>query len=432
MYEIETALLTAIIQRGGDDILAKLNVDDFSNINNKKVFETVKQLWLKGETISPANVKASNQDISIVDVLEMDKLVLATKDEIDKMAANVKNLSAIRKINKLTADIKKDIKANKDAKEIKTKVFDALDTIDTDIQNTKIKNLKTVLFETTDWIEKQYIKAQKNDLMLTGIPDLDYCTGGLFDGEMTVIAARPSVGKTALGLYIALKLAKEGRKVHFVSREMSSNAIGMRILSMASGIDTGRIKAGKISDTQWEKLGRAMGAYSTSDLIIDTESKTPSDIKAVAKEIQAKDGLDLVVIDYLQILTPDGKHNTREQEVASISRSLKNLSLDLNKPVIVLAQLNRNAENKRPSLADLRESGAIEADADNVWFLHYPSENQLSSEQKDKFVVCKKNNCEYMEIIIGKHRNGPVGMIDVMFFPGKMIFVGFAREERPA
>lgn len=432
MYEIETALLTAIIQRGGDDILAKLNVDDFSNINNKKVFETVKQLWLKGETISPANVKASNQDISIVDVLEMDKLVLATKDEIDKMAANVKNLSAIRKINKLTADIKKDIKANKDAKEIKTKVFDALDTIDTDIQNTKIKNLKTVLFETTDWIEKQYIKAQKNDLMLTGIPDLDYCTGGLFDGEMTVIAARPSVGKTALGLHIAIKLAKEGRKVHFVSREMSSNAIGMRILSMASGIDTGRIKAGKISDTQWEKLGHAMGAYSTSNLIIDTDSKTPSDIKAVAKELQAKDGLDLVIIDYLQILTPDGKHNTREQEVASISRSLKNLSLDINKPVIVLAQLNRNAENKRPTLADLRESGAIEADADNVWFLHYPSENQLSDEQKDKFIACKKNNSEYMEIIIGKHRNGPVGMIDVMFFPGKMIFVGFAREERPA
>lgn len=429
MYDIETALLAAIIQRGGDDTLAKLNEDDFTNINNKKVFETVKQLWLKGETISLANVYAANSNVNITDILSMDDVVLATKDEIDKMATKVKNISAIRKINKLTVDIKKDIKANKDAKEIKTKVFEALDTIDTDIQNTKIKNLKTVLFETTDWIENQYIKAQQNDLMLTGIPDLDYCTGGLFDGEMTVIAARPSVGKTALGLYIALKLAKEGRKVHFVSREMSSNAIGMRILSMASGIDTGRIKAGKISDTQWEKLGRAMGAYSTSDLIIDTESKTPSDIKAVAKEIQAKDGLDLVVIDYLQILTPDGKHNTREQEVASISRSLKNLSLDLNKPVIVLAQLNRNAENKRPSLADLRESGAIEADADNVWFLHYPSENQLSSEQKDKFVVCKKNNCEYMEIIIGKHRNGPVGMIDVMFNPGKMRFIGFAKDD---
>lgn len=427
--QLETALLAAIIQRGGDDVLSKLNEDDFANINNKKVFETVKQLWLKGETISPSSIYAANPDVNMADIISMDDMVLATKDEIDKMAARVKNISAIRKISKLTADIKKDIKANKDAKEIKTKIFEALDTIDTDIQNTKIKSLKTILLDTTEWIESQFIKAKKDDLMLTGIHDLDYYTGGLFDGEMTVIAARPSVGKTALGLYIATKLAKEGRKVHFVSREMSGNAIGMRILSMASGIDTGRIKAGKINDAQWEKLGRAIGAYSTSNLIVDTDSKTPSDIKAVAKELQAKDGLDLVIIDYLQILTPDGKHNTREQEVASISRSLKNLSLDLNKPVIVLAQLNRNAENKRPTLADLRESGAIEADADNVWFLHYPTENQLSDEQKYKFITCKRNNCRYMEIHIGKHRNGPVGMIDVLFDPGKMRFIGFTKDD---
>jgi len=429
MHDIETALLAAIIQRGGDDVLSKLNEDDFANINNKKVFETVKQLWLKGETISPSSVYAANSDVSIADIISMDDMVLATKDEIDRMAAKVKNISALRKINKLTLDIQKDIKTSKDAKAIKTKIFEALDTIDIDIQNVKIKNLKTVLFETTDWIENQYVKARDNDLMLTGIPDLDYCTGGLFDGEMTVIAARPSVGKTALGLFIAIKLAREGRKVHFVSREMSSNAIGMRILSMASGIDTGRIKAGKITEEQWQKIAKALGAYSTSNLIIDTDSKTPSDIKAVTKEIQAKDGLDLVIIDYLQILTPDGRHNTREQEVASISRSLKNLSLDLNKPVIVLAQLNRNAENKRPTLADLRESGAIEADADNVWFLHYPTENQLYDNQKNKFMVCKNNNYEYMEIIIGKHRNGPVGMIDVIFDPGKMRFIGFKKDD---
>jgi len=429
MYDIETALLAAIIQRGGDDVLSKLNEDDFANINNKKVFETVKQLWLKGETISPSSVYAANSDVSMAEIISMDDMVLATKDEIDRMAAKVKNISALRKINKLTLDIQKDIKTSKDAKAIKTKIFEALDTIDIDIQNVKIKNLKTVLFETADWIENQYIKARDNDLMLTGIPDLDYCTGGLFDGEMTVIAARPSVGKTALGLFIAIKLAREGRKVHFVSREMSSNAIGMRILSMASGIDTGRIKAGKITEEQWQKIARALGAYSTSNLIVDTDSKTPSDIKAVAKELQAKDGLDLVIIDYLQILTPDGRHNTREQEVASISRSLKNLSLDINKPVIVLAQLNRNAENKRPTLADLRESGAIEADADNVWFLHYPSENQLYDNQKNKFMVCKNNNYEYMEIIIGKHRNGPVGMIDVIFDPGKMRFIGFKKDD---
>lgn len=430
--QLETALLAAIIQRGGDDVLAKLTEDDFTNINNKKVFTTVKHLWLTGETVSPATVKAADQRILISDIIKMDSMIAATKDEVDKMAARVKNISAIRKINKLTSTIKSDIKAGEDAKAIKTKIYEGLEAIDTDIQSTRVKSLKSVLFETIDWIEEQHIKAKKNDLLLTGIPDLDYYTGGLFDGEMTVIAARPSVGKTALGLYIATKLAKEGRKVHFVSREMSGNAIGMRILSMASGVNTGQIKAGKINDAQWTRLGHAMGEYSTSDLIVDTESKTPSDIKAVTKELQAKDGLDLIVVDYLQILTPDGKNNTREQEVASISRSLKNLSLDINKPVIVLAQLNRNAENKRPVLSDLRESGAIEADADNIWFLHYPTENQLSNSQKDKFITCKRNNARYMEIHIGKHRNGPVGMIDVLFDPGKMKFIGFAKDEKTA
>src|SRR5690606_35720172 len=110
----------------------------------------------------PASVKACNQDILIADIIEMDRMVLATKDEIDKMAARIKNISAIRKISKLTADIKKDIKDNKDAKEIKAKIFEVLDTIDTDIQNTKIKSLKTILLETTEWIERQFIKAKKD------------------------------------------------------------------------------------------------------------------------------------------------------------------------------------------------------------------------------------------------------------------------------
>lgn len=167
--QLETALLAAIIQRGGDDTLAKLNVDDFANINNKKVFETAKQLWLKGETISPSSIYAANPDVNMADIISMDDIVLATKDEIDKMAARVKNISAIRKISKLTADIKKDIKANKDAKEIKTKIFEVLDTIDTDIQNTKVKSLKTILLDTTEWIESQFIKAKKDDLMLTGV-----------------------------------------------------------------------------------------------------------------------------------------------------------------------------------------------------------------------------------------------------------------------
>lgn len=433
MHELETALLAAIIQRGGDDVLAKLNEDDFLNINNKKAFATIKHLWIKGEEISPVTIKTESPEIAIADILKMDDVILATKDEIDKVTEKIKNQSALRKINKLLSKTKKAMQDENDAKTIKTQIYEDLEKINTDIDKSKIKDLKTVILETTDWIEEQYFKAKDNDLMFTGIPDLDYYTGGIFDGEMTVIAARPSVGKTALGLYIALKLSQEGRKIHFISREMSHRALGMRVISMASGISTGKIKSGKLNNKDWQRMGQAMNMYyDNPNLKIDTDSKTPSDIKAATKELQAKSGVDVVIIDYLQILTPDGRHNNREQEVASISRSLKNLSLDLNKPVIVLAQLNRNAENKRPSLADLRESGAIEADADNVWFLHNPTENQLDEEKLSRYRACRMNGYRYLEIIIGKHRNGPVGMLDVIFNPSRMHFVGFSNQEESA
>lgn len=424
------ALLAGIIQRGGDDTLAKLTEDDFININNKKILSTLQHMWMESKPISFATVKAEKPDLIIHNILSADDLIIATKTEIEELASAMKNASALRKINKLTNVIKHSIKTENDAKAVKTKILETLSSINTDIYTTNTKDLKTVLFETTEWVEKQYKKAKESDLMLTGIPDLDYYIGGLFDGEMTVIAARPSVGKTALGLYTALRLSKQGHKVLFVSREMSHTALGMRIMSVASGIDTGKIKAGILTDKDWVSLAQSFSKYDNTNLIIDTTSKTPLDIKTIARELEAKNGLDLIIIDYLQILSPDGKHNNREQEVASISRNLKSLSLDMDKPILVLAQLNRNAQNKRPTLADLRESGAIEADADNVWFLHYPSENQLNSnEQKDRFMMCRQKGFRYTEIIIGKHRNGPVGMLDVLFDPRKMQFSGFAKDE---
>lgn len=424
------ALLAGIIQRGGDDTLAKLTEDDFININNKKILSTLQHMWMESKPISFATVKAEKPDLIIHNILSADDLIIATKTEIEELASAMKNASALRKINKLTNVIKHSIKTENDAKAVKTKILETLSSINTDIYTTNTKDLKTVLFETTEWVEKQYKKAKESDLMLTGIPDLDYYIGGFFDGEMTVIAARPSVGKTALGLYTALRLSKQGHKVLFVSREMSHTALGMRIMSVASGIDTGKIKAGILTDKDWVSLAQSFSKYDNTNLIIDTTSKTPLDIKTIARELEAKNGLDLIIIDYLQILSPDGKHNNREQEVASISRNLKSLSLDMDKPILVLAQLNRNAQNKRPTLADLRESGAIEADADNVWFLHYPSENQLNSnEQKDRFMMCRQKGFRYTEIIIGKHRNGPVGMLDVLFDPRKMQFSGFAKDE---
>jgi replicative DNA helicase len=428
MQEIENALLATIIQCGSCNVIAKLTEDDFSSYNNKAIFATIKRLWLEKKPISLALVKKETPQAQISDIVTAIETITADQAEIEELAKALKNAAAMRKLSNLCALIKTELAKTKDAREIKNKIYDALESINIDTGTQKIKDLKTITLETFDWIEKQYNKANEGDLLRTGILDLDYYTGGLYDGEVTIIAARPGVGKTALGLYVALEAARNGRKVLFISREMSEIALGIRLCSIVSGVDTGKIKAGRLTDDDWVTLASVLKKLTNTNLIIDTASRTPAEIKAIAKEMQARQGLDLLVVDYLQLLQPDSKHEIREQEVASISRALKTLALDINKPILVLAQLNRNAENKRPSLGDLRESGSIEADADNVWLLHYPTTKEVDDDKKDLVINCKKKNVRYMEIIIAKHRNGPVGTVDVIFDSRKMRFYGISKE----
>jgi len=253
----------------------------------------------------------------------------------------------------------------------------------------------------------------------TGFRHLDVPLGGLQPSDLIILAARPSTGKTALALNIAFNAAYLAhRHVAFFSLEMSKKQLGLRLLSMKSQIDQQRLRLGWVQDEEWEALIGAMGELGTGPLWIDDTSGLPlASLRSKARRIHAEQRIDLLVVDYLQLMhaTLDGKrYVNREQEIAEISRGLKGIAKELNVPVLALAQLSRAVESrasKVPQLSDLRESGAIENDADVVLFIYREEMYDPESEAKNT-----------ADILIAKHRNGPVGTVRLGFEPRQTRF----------
>lgn len=249
---------------------------------------------------------------------------------------------------------------------------------------------------------------------ITGIPTgfnyLDKMTSGLQGGELIIIAARPSMGKTALSLNIAQHIAiKQKKTVAYFSLEMSREAVMMRLLASEARINMKNLKTGNLGDTAWPKLIEAAGAISEAPFFIDESSGvSPFEIRTRCRRLKAQYGLDCVMIDYLQLMKMKERMESREREVSEISRTLKSIAKELNVPVIALAQLNRGVEGrteKRPMLSDLRESGSIEQDADMIMMLY--REDYYDKEDPEKQ--------GHAEIIVGKHRNGPTGTVKLRF-----------------
>ncbi|MFN7729785.1 MAG: replicative DNA helicase [Bdellovibrio sp.] len=244
----------------------------------------------------------------------------------------------------------------------------------------------------------------------TGLTNLDRMTSGLHGGELTIIAARPSMGKTAFSLNLAQHMAIKLKKtVAYFSLEMSQQAMMMRILGSEAHINMKEIRSGKLADTAWPKLIHAAGLVSESKLFIDeTSGLSPLELRSRSRRLKAQHGLDCIIIDYLQLMKLKEKTESREREVSEISRTLKAIAKELNVPVIALAQLNRGVEGrteKRPMLSDLRESGSIEQDADVIMMLYRDDYYDKESQEKKG----------HAEVIIGKQRNGPTGTVRLTF-----------------
>lgn len=279
--------------------------------------------------------------------------------------------------------------------------------------------IKAILAETFEAIER----LSQNKGEVTGVPtftDLDKLLSGLQKSDLIICAARPGMGKTSFCLNIAQNAAlKQGKSVAIFSLEMSKEQVVQRMLSSEAAIDQQKLRTGYLNDKDWSGLLDAMGVLSDTLVYIDdTPALTAMQVRAKARRLKAEKGLDLVIVDYLQLMQGHRRADSRQQEIAMISRSLKSLARELKIPVLALSQLNRGVEQrqeKRPVMADLLESGAIEADADVILFLY--REEYYKPDTADRGIA---------EVIVGKHRNGPVGTVKLGFIPQYTQFVNLA------
>ena len=327
---------------------------------------------------------------------------------IDTYAKTVKEKALLRSLIGASEDIMDVSYGQKDdvstiLSMAESKIFD----ISQDKLNEGLVKVGDTLDETIQVINE----LSMNDDNITGVPTgletIDLKLSGLQPAQLILLAARPAMGKTALGLTMAWNAAKEGKSVAFFSLEMSTLQLNYRLISMVSMIDLEQVMNGRIKDDEWELLFHATREIANKDLYVDeTPGITLSEMRSKLKRLKAERGVDLVVIDYLQLMQADGRQENRQNEIASISRGLKTLSKELNCPILSLAQLSREADKRadhKPILSDLRESGAIEQDADVVMLLY----------REDYYD--EEDNPNIAKVIVAKHRNGSTGTLDLFF-----------------
>lgn len=295
--------------------------------------------------------------------------------------------------------------------------------------------VKAIIKDTFKMLQTLYEKKEQVTGIPTGYIDLDHMTAGFQPGDLIIIAARPSMGKTTLALNIASHASAEAKhKVPsaIFSLEMGKEQLVMRLLSSLARVDAGRMRTGHFHDTDWPRLQRAADTLFKANIFIDdTPAISVLELRAKARRLKSEHDLGLIIIDYLQLMRGSANPESRQQEISEISRSLKALAKELNVPVVALSQLNRSLENrhdKRPMMSDLRESGAIEQDADVIMFVYRDAVYCEHCRKRDGSCTTPDHE-RNSEIIIGKQRNGPIGTVELAFFGEHTRFENLARNQ---
>ena len=417
--EAEQAILGSMLtdQDAVVDAIEILKPEDFYREDNKYVYEAMSNLYSRGEPIDIITVKAeltSMQKFEAVGGIEYlallpDKVPLVSN--ADKYIKIVEEKSILRQLIKTAGEIEglgyaQNEEIDNVMDQAEKKIFDIMQG-----KNQKgYTAIKDVLVETFADLEKLYNQKEPITGIPTGFADLDYKTAGLHESDLILVAARPAMGKSAFALNIATNAAVHAKRpVVIFNLEMSKSQLVNRILCSEAMVDSNKVRTGKIDEEDWIKLATALGPLSEAPIYIDdTPGISIAEIRAKCRKLKIEKDLGLIVIDYLQLIQGSGKKNaSREQEISEISRSLKILAKELDVPVIALSQLSRAAEARqdhRPMLSDLRESGAIEQDADIVMFLYRDDYYNPDSEKKN-----------IAEVILAKHRAGSTGTVELLW-----------------
>ncbi|MGG1659172.1 replicative DNA helicase [Brevibacillus sp. NRS-1366] len=410
-----------------------LRPEDFYKTAHQRIFQTMVDLYEKGEPVDLVTVTAELQDHKLLDevggvtyITEIASSV-PTAANIEYYAKIVEEKSLLRRLIHTATKIANDGYSRED--DVTEIIADAEKYIMEIGQNRNsggFQPIRDVLLETYERIE--ILSQRRGDI--TGIPsgytDLDKMTAGFQRSDLIILAARPSVGKTAFALNVAQNVAARANEtVAIFSLEMGASQLVQRMICAEGNLDASRLRSGGLEEDDWQKLTMAIGTLAKAPIYIDdTPGVTVQDIRAKCRRLQAERGLGMILIDYLQLIHGRGKGDNRQQEVSEISRTLKGIARELNVPVIALSQLSRGVEqrqDKRPMMSDIRESGSIEQDADIVAFLY-----------RDDYYDKETENKNVIEVIIAKQRNGPTGTVELAFLKEFNKFVSLDHRFRNA
>jgi replicative DNA helicase len=415
--EAEQAVLASILldNRSLDRVVHMINVDDFHVPYNRVIMDKILQLQEEGRVVDIVTLVDMLMTENIIDRAGVIEYVsgliniLPNAANIVHYATIVREKSLQRKLIERTTEIAEL------AYEFTGDVHELLDEAERKIFAVAesrikgdIKPIGVVINSTFEIIDSLYHREDQITGTPTGFNDLDRITNGLQKSDLIIVAGRPGMGKTAFALNIGLNCCvKYNKTVAMFSLEMSSSQLVQRLLSAEANIESQKLRTGRLTVEEWQKLAAvASELHDVNFYIDDTPAITVTEVRAKSRRIKRDKGLDLVIVDYLQLMS-SSKGESREQQISEISRSLKALAKELEVPVIALSQLNRSVESrhdKRPIPSDLRESGAIEQDADLVIFLY-----------RDEVYNKDTKTPNVAEVIIAKHRNGPTGTIELAF-----------------
>ena len=403
--------------------------DDFYQHQYGVMYESMVELFNEGKPVDLVTLQNRLKEKDVppeVSSLEFVRDIITTvptSANVKYYATIVKEKAVLRRLIRVNEEIANDCYLGRDPLETiladtEKKIFDLLQSR----SSGDFVPIRQVALNVLENIEK----ASKTKETVTGVPtgfiDLDYKTSGFQPSDFILIAARPSMGKTAFVLNVVDHVAvKKGIPCMVFSLEMSKEQLVNRMLSMESNVDSQKLRTGTLTDSDWDAVVEGVGIIGGSKLIIDdTPGISISELRSKCRKMKLEHGLGMVIIDYLQLMTGSGKSSdNRQQEISEISRSLKALAREMQAPVVALSQLSRACETRtdhRPMLSDLRESGAIEQDADVVMFLYRDDYYNKDSEMKDM-----------AEVIIAKQRNGPIGTVNLVWMPQYTKFVNATR-----
>ena len=403
--------------------------DDFYSKQYGVVFDAMVELNDEGKPVDPVTLqdRLKEKDVppetSSLEFIAALVTGLPTSANIKFYANIVAEKATLRKLIRLNEEIANTCYTGKESLEViledtEKRIFELVQKRNTG----EFVPIRQVVMNAMDKIEKASKNTGNVTGLATGFIDLDYKTAGLQPSDLILVAARPSMGKTAFVLNIAQYMAfKSNQTVAIFSLEMSKEQLVNRLFSLESRVDSQHLRTGNLSDAEWEKLIESAGVIGKSNLIIDdTPGISISELRSKCRKYKLEHNLQIIIIDYLQLMSGSGRgSDSRQQEISDISRSLKALARELNVPVVALSQLSRAVEQRpdhRPMLSDLRESGAIEQDADVVMFIYRDDDDQNDTERKG-----------IAEILIAKQRNGPIGTVELVWLPDYTKFANLQR-----